>query len=278
MAFVGCGETEMNPYLSIVIAASNQSNGRGNFLTRMQRCVDSILSVSAYPCSSEEIELVIVEWGPPEGCLGLRDVIDWGTTQTPIRLITVPKSLVATIPNPQKIPFFEPYAKNVGIRRARGKFVLTTNADSIYTNSLIRFLMKERFRTDCFYRVDRHDIDGNGEVLRKHTVTPHSYKGLHFNGAGEFVLMSREKYHEIGGWPELEYWGNIDGMVVLMAHDSGLAQIVLPYPLLHIDHPRNDSSRSPLWDDASPYAIKNKGDWGFKNHLFNEILLGGNRD
>ena len=65
LAFIdygGGGMTKMS-YISVVIAASNEGYG-GNFLERMQRCVDSIL-IGDYLAGSN-IELVIVDWGTPK--------------------------------------------------------------------------------------------------------------------------------------------------------------------------------------------------------------------
>jgi hypothetical protein len=49
-------------------------------------------------------------------------------------------------------------AKNVGIRRARGRFVLATNIDIIFSTELIDYLATRRLEAGRLYRVDRHDI------------------------------------------------------------------------------------------------------------------------
>jgi hypothetical protein len=49
-------------------------------------------------------------------------------------------------------------AKNVGIRRARGEFVLATNPDLLFSNALFAFLASAALRADCMYRIDRHDV------------------------------------------------------------------------------------------------------------------------
>ena len=48
-------------------------------------------------------------------------------------------------------------AKNVGIRRARGDFVLATNIDILFSDALVRF-MRDRLRRGNLYRVDRYDV------------------------------------------------------------------------------------------------------------------------
>src|SRR5580765_5543884 len=54
--------------------------------------------------------------------------------------------------------------KNAGIRRARGRFVLATNIDIIFSNELVQFLASRQLRSGVMYRVDRHDIESDYPV------------------------------------------------------------------------------------------------------------------
>ena len=45
-----------------------------------------------------------------------------------------------SLPNSDRLKFFQMIAKNVGIRRASGKFVLATNIDVIINQKLYEFL------------------------------------------------------------------------------------------------------------------------------------------
>ena len=47
--------------------------------------------------------------------------------------------------------------KNVGIRRARGRFILATNIDILFSDELAAFLGSQQLRADRMYRIDRHD-------------------------------------------------------------------------------------------------------------------------
>ena len=51
--------------------------------------------------------------------------------------------------------------KNVGIRRARGRFILATNIDLLFSDELAAFLGSQQLRTDRMYRIDRHDAMSN---------------------------------------------------------------------------------------------------------------------
>src|SRR5207245_3974337 len=63
------------------------------------------------------------------------------------------------LPNSARMPIFEYIAKNVGIRRARGEYVLITNPDIVFTQELIRYFAARGLRGDAFYRVDRYDVN-----------------------------------------------------------------------------------------------------------------------
>jgi hypothetical protein len=151
---------DMSPYLSFVVAARNDNYG-GDFLRRIQMfsmCLIELLL--RYDCSAE---LIIVEWNPPPDRPRLTEAIRWPESlgRATVRVLTVPADVHRRLPNSDRMPMFEYFAKNVGIRRARGKFVLTTNPDLLYTPALIAYLAAEKLSPECYYRVDRHDFDGS---------------------------------------------------------------------------------------------------------------------
>ena len=57
-----------------------------------------------------------------------------------------------------RLPLFQMIAKNAGIRRARGQFILATNIDLIFSDELIRFISRQQLDPDQMLRVDRYDI------------------------------------------------------------------------------------------------------------------------
>jgi hypothetical protein len=52
-------------------------------------------------------------------------------------------------------------AKNAGIRRSRGEFVLATNIDTVFSAELIEFLAERRLERRTLYRIDRHSVSGD---------------------------------------------------------------------------------------------------------------------
>jgi hypothetical protein len=79
--------------------------------------------------------------------------------------------------------------KNVGIRRARGRFILATNIDIILSNELVDWLASGRLEPQRIYRVDRHDIEPDfpsdaalGEQMaycQTHQIRVHTRAGTH---------------------------------------------------------------------------------------------------
>lgn len=145
------------PYLSVVVAARNDNHG-GDMLGRMQAFLDCwIVQSQRYNLSSE---IVIVEWNPPADRPPLKRDLRWPADSTPceIRFVEVPREIHERFAHAAAIPLHQMIAKNVGIRRARGQFVLVTNLDIIFSPAMMQFLAKCRLELGTMYRMDRLDI------------------------------------------------------------------------------------------------------------------------
>lgn len=57
------------------------------------------------------------------------------------------------------VPLFEFPAKNIGIRRARGEFVISTNADLIFSPEIFSFFSKRKLKKTGYYRANRYDFN-----------------------------------------------------------------------------------------------------------------------
>jgi len=104
-------------------------------------------------------ELILVEWNPPTDRPPLVEELRWPKDTGPcdIRIITVPPNVHQTFEHSDKLPLFQMIAKNVGIRQARGKFVLATNIDILFSDESIIY-MRDNLRKGCLYRADRLDV------------------------------------------------------------------------------------------------------------------------
>lgn len=146
------------PYLSIVAASRNDGHG-GDLLTRTHLFIDGL----ADQCRRFGLraELIIVDWNPPPDRPPLNEALkpaERTDSALPMRIITVPQTLHRRFAHSDKLQFFQMIAKNVGIRRAQGEFVLATNVDDLFSDELMSHLATETLSAGRFYRVDRFDV------------------------------------------------------------------------------------------------------------------------
>ena len=255
----------MAPNLSFVFCGSNAGYG-GNFIERVQSCLDNLYFLLEK--NKANADVTVIEWNPPLDRPRIFDALEFNSKEIQTKVVTIPKEVHDSISNPHNEKFFEYWAKNVGIRRAAGEFLLSTNPDNIYSPELIERL-SGNLDPNCFYRVNRTDIDANGKVLVTHYKTAPE---LHFNGSGDFILMHRDAWARIHGHPEVPYSLTVDGQTVWLAHKAGLKQIILPEPMYHQDHSRTPKYFDP-WDDLTPHGKKNGDDWGFRGVEFETRYL-----
>ena len=152
------GETdEVRPYLSVVVVARNDDHG-GNLRGRMQAFVNGWIS----QCNRHRLpaELIIVEWNPPVGRPRLTEALHWpeGRQFCSVRIIEAPPAVHARYRHGDAMPLYQMIGKNAGIRRARGRFVLATNIDIIFSDELVEFLALQQLDPGRMYRMDRHDV------------------------------------------------------------------------------------------------------------------------
>jgi len=148
----------MQPYISIVAASRNDDHG-GDPLIRTQIFINNL----ARQCEIHQLpaELIVVDWNPVPERPGLAAVLHLPSDSTFIqaRTVTVPTILHRRLKYADRLPFFQMIAKNVGIRRAKGQFVLATNIDILFSDELIGFIARQRLDPRKQYRVDRYDIE-----------------------------------------------------------------------------------------------------------------------
>jgi hypothetical protein len=149
--------TGERPYLSVVATTRNDDHG-GDALARTQIFLDAL----AAQCERHglDAELVLVEWNPPADRPGLRDALRWPEpgNHFEARIVEVPEEIHNRLESSDKLPLFQMIAKNVGIRRARGEFVLATNIDLIFSDELMEFLTERRLDPEVVYVTDRYDV------------------------------------------------------------------------------------------------------------------------
>lgn len=152
------------PKISLVIAARNDDYG-GDFLNRISTC----LKILNYQVNKNKVpaELIIIEYNPPNNKQLLSEVLQINKSDfLSIRFINVPSKFHQDLAQGSKNPFFEYVAKNIGIKRANGEFILATNPDIIFSEEFIKFISNDQLEKNKFYRINRHDLPAHifGEV------------------------------------------------------------------------------------------------------------------
>src|SRR5690349_4578563 len=111
------------PYISVIATARNDNHG-GNLLGRIQVFVDAWINQAKR--HNLVSELILVEWNPPADKPKLAQALRWPEDTGPceIRIIEVPPEIHARYQHAAALPLYQMIAKNVGIRRARGEFLL----------------------------------------------------------------------------------------------------------------------------------------------------------
>jgi len=187
-------------------------------------------------------ELVVVEWNPPQDRERLQTAIKWKPHNEyyKVRIIEVPSEIHRKFLYSERVPLYEFIGKNVGIRRAKGEYVLATNPDIIFTEPLIIWLSIGAISPIKYYRTTRYDVESplpsfnSLDILfnycSSHVVQINSYNDTHSglkqncfyyldkilwklkhptyarpftNASGDFLLMHRKHWQDLNGYLEL---------------------------------------------------------------------------
>ena len=259
------------PYLSIVVATRNDDHD-GSLAHRMRLFFHVLTSQMVK--YNMPLEIVIVEWNPPKKRLPLKDVLNLPKKNNlyEIRIITVPNRIHELFRDSDKLNLFQFISKNVGIRRSRGKFILATNIDILFSDQLLDILSKQNLGENEMLRAIRYDVpDKIREVWSEKKIIAWCKKnklkgyfpvgampkknnlqmfldriGVHrtrpslfTNACGDFTLLSREFWYKVQGYPELPVHGvKIDGLLCYNAYFAGAKERILSRNkcVYHIDH------------------------------------------
>lgn len=158
----------------------------------MERLRWSLLSMTLGLCRQRHMvaaEIIVVEWRPPKSTERLADLVpkwllDGNHNQDfdcqpwmmpPVRVIHVSdedadaatRNFRSAEPDRNRNRIFQWQCKAVGVRRAAGEFVVTTNADTIWSPMMFNFLSATHLlRRDSFYLT--HTIDFEGPLKTLH--------------------------------------------------------------------------------------------------------------
>lgn len=146
------------PNLITIVTCTRNDNHGGNLIERTNTFLNSLAEKLIK--FELKVELIIVEWNKIENSPSITKTLDFEKIKkvADVKVISVPASMHNNIENSDKIHFFQMIAKNVGIRRAKGDFIICTNIDIIFNDELMIYLKNTNLIEKMIYRVDRHDL------------------------------------------------------------------------------------------------------------------------
>jgi hypothetical protein len=276
------------PYLSIVVTGRNDDFG-GDFNGRFFRALR--FNHDQLTRAGVSHEFVFVEWSPIHGAPYLATVLGaefprLSPAQLQCYVVDPPYHDALTL-NP-RIQFQEFIAKNVGIRRSKGRFVLTTNTDIYLGRGVIDRLAERALEPGILYRAVRHDLKSYADVsqvdwavledARNWDMVNRIKPPFFTNASGDFLLLDRDRYHDLRGFNEVYRIAkiHIDGNFCLKAYAAGLPLIDIGAPVYHVGRGtlhaqvgqyRNRLGEAP-WGDKrwkSRVIYDNGPEWGLAN-------------
>ena len=261
-------ECEQLP-LSIVTVTRNDNHVE-QMHERTQAFIDSIYFLAEK--YGTNVELIVVEWNPPPDRPSMKEAFNFLNNHPYVScsIISVGSELHAQYRHADNLPLYQMIGKNVGIRRARGKFILATNIDVLLSEQLFTAITSASLETGKLYRSNRWDIDRSiltiknpkeqllacpKKVLKiNYASGPSQYNkseppsldhriswfpDLHTWACGDFQLMHRQDWAKVGGYSELDaYSYHIDSLFALTCYHAGISEHRFDnsHPHFHIDH------------------------------------------
>jgi hypothetical protein len=237
---------EPEPYLSIVLTGRNDNHG-GDFNERFFRALR--FNRELLDAAGLDYELVFVEWAPLRDRPYLAELLI-EQMPDPARLtvyIVDPRYQDAFVQNP-KLRFMEFVAKNVGIRRAQGAFILTTNTDIFLSAGVVERLAGRELEANTLYRAMRADVRLGTDLShadwalledpRNHGPSKPIRPPLYAGATGDFLLLDRASYHRLRGFNEVYRCARIgiDANFLVKVYANGYRITDIGAPVYHVNH------------------------------------------
>jgi SAM-dependent methyltransferase len=256
------------PYLSIVLSGRNDDFG-GDFTGRLFRALD--FNHRELAARGVPHEIIFCEWAPIEGRPWMAELLaDRFPDLVPDGLISYVADRAyhdAYSQNP-RLRFQEFIAKNVGIRRSRGEYVLTTNAGVYLGRGLLDAFARRALSPGTLYRARRIDLKeaiGSQALAFDALEDPRNQDSvnaiappLYSNASGDFLLLDRASYSALRGFNEVSRVArvHVDFMFCLKAYAGGLPLVPLQGDVYHV-------GRGTLVSQPAYYRLHpEKAPWG----------------
>jgi hypothetical protein len=262
----------MGKELSIVMASSNSNYG-GEVYREIEttppspeeKRVELSMFTLHEAFKNIDYEVIFVEWNRLEH---RKPYKDYDFMKHPrVRVVEVPKEFSSNALGPD-LQFHEMWAKNVGIRRASGDFILATNLDVLWLDTFTENLLEMWPMIAYRWTVNKPVLECGLDTgrIKEFCDNPSNRRNYDNNSNGDFTLLHRTGWYELQGYSiVLDAIAGCDMWHVKRAIEKYKRIFNLPFAIYHIEHPGR-----PL---ASGFGITNVSeDWGAPNEIFKETL------
>lgn len=281
--------------LSIVVTSRNDTHVE-RMEERTQAFIDCIYFLAEK--YKKRLELIIVEWNPPKDRVPMSGAFFFPVSHAYVstKIVTVPNEVHNRYTWAKTMPMYQMIAKNVGVRRARGKFILATNIDILISEELFEQITSDNLESGYIYRSNRWDVDRKiidypdsnqrlnaarglhfqinyregiypkGQVPSAHAKKEHdsilSFENtnlyrLHTEACGDFQMLHRDDWMYVSGYSELDaYSFHLDSLFALTCQHAGLKEKILNGPHYHIDHTLGVKVKSDSYEINEKAVIK----------------------
>lgn len=216
-----CNKIGQEPYVSFVTWGRNDGY-TPDYVLRVNRATNYL--VNQLERVGVPSEIVISEWNPAPSRPLLLDVLDLpkSLNHVSVRGVIVDRAHHMQFGGSHERGVHSGEAANVGIRRARGRFVTVKASDTFFTPNVVEMIGRQDLDPDTMYRVDRHDIsiedssiwnlDDDALLAKFESLpsVPHLWidqlpawglRELHTNACGDFTLLAAAYWRLLRGHP-----------------------------------------------------------------------------
>ncbi|KAI8144927.1 hypothetical protein BJV82DRAFT_63143 [Fennellomyces sp. T-0311] len=279
-------------YLTVVLVAKDDQ-------AKLQNAIDSTYVMAER--TQTLMELMIIEWNPPPGRRPVREAYRYRRSDyLTYRIITVPHKLHQAMHGDNSYDPYEYEGRNVGIRFARGEFVVCTNPSVLWSlnmhNAIVsRAWVKKRLYTqfappdqpgpvvqlNAFPTDDElilscsHNTYELGKYFMPacQNLDPYNYLEA-TNDAGQFMLAHRDTWKTMRGYREIGATSWVDVELMMTAGwTHGVSVIYNPDTVLCNQEPlsHHDNSAEKQGVNVRKMMLNQEvhmneeGRWGLQN-------------
>ncbi|OGV55857.1 MAG: hypothetical protein A2017_07595 [Lentisphaerae bacterium GWF2_44_16] len=275
------------PFLSIIICGRND-NHNGDFNKRAEYAVrHNTALLNEFKIN---YEFVWVEWNSLNDIpLFFEKIKEWTGN---CRALVVPEKIHRLVSRNPNIGVMQFHAKNVGIRRATGSWIISTNADTYFSKEIVKKIAEGNFEQDKCYIANRLDFKSGYLMhgIEKFPVEDLDTRELvytfspdfdrSFGAPGDFTMMHRNLFFEMQAHYEGVRCSNQHLDTVLCRKLQSLGHEIVPIGnVYHADHAdswlnmkqsKHHGGVDYAWQHiAMPY--KNASAWGLASLKENNI-------